>query len=221
MIMTNTRQSAPVDWPAMAARFSAAVGAGELRIPARDLSITTARLHRLYIGWSRKDRAWTFPLREADGGIVGINRRFANGDKRIIAGGKVGLYLPDDIEGADRLLVAEGGTDAAALLDMGFAAVGRFSCNTSSWHIVELVQRIRPTEVVAIADHDGPGQRGAELLASTLVLHVPKVSIITTPATIKDVRAWRWVGATSQDIKRAIEAAQPRVLSMRVKRTRP
>lgn len=199
----------------MAAQFSAAVDVCALEDLAANLRITLRVLLDLDIGWSRKDGAWTFPLRDAIGNTVGINRRYANGKKCIIAGGHVGLYLPTGIDAAAQLLVAEGATDCAALLDLGFSAVGRFSCDTCSRHVVKLTQRIQPRELIVVADHDEPGQRGAETLASTALVYVPLVRIIMPPTGIKDVRQWKQAGATSSDVKAAISGSATRHLKVK------
>ena len=59
------------------------------------------------------------------------------------------------------MLICEGPTDTAALLDMGFAnVVGRPSCTGGIKLLVELVCQRRSEEVVVVADGDEPGQGG-------------------------------------------------------------
>ena len=59
--------------------------------------------------------------------------------------------------------------------------------------------------VAIIADNDTPGRKGAEALASQLVLHCPSVKIIYPPPDIKDLRQWKAEGVTSERLVAAIE----------------
>lgn len=58
---------------------------------AEQLSVSSDSLHRLGIGWKIKDSCWTFPERDADGKIIGIIRRFLDGQKYCEKGSKRGL----------------------------------------------------------------------------------------------------------------------------------
>src|SRR5205814_890776 len=107
-----------------------------------------------------------------------------------------------------RLLIAEGATDAAALLDLGFPNVaGRPSCTGGTRQAAELVRIRRPAEVVLAADGDQPGRRGAGTLAAILAAYAPAVRVVTPPGGIKDARTWKRAGATHADVERTIAAA--------------
>lgn len=212
-----TPNAARGDWSRLAAQYAAALQPHALDTLGHELGSTPTSLRRLGIGRSDRWRCWTFPLRDAAGAVVGINRRFADGGKRIIAGGRVGLYVPEGIDTARRLLITEGATDCAAMLDLGFAAIGRYSCNTGISPIVGLTRRLRPEALVIVADRDPAGRRGAEGLASALLAYVPVLRVITPPYGLKDARAWRQAGATRRDIMRVIEAAAPRQISVTCK----
>ena len=69
---------------------------------------------------------WTFPEADANGNVLGVTRRYRDGGKKQLAGGKRGLTVP--IAFADRpgpLYVCEGTSDTLALTRAGLAAVGR------------------------------------------------------------------------------------------------
>jgi DNA primase len=151
-------------------------------------------------------------MQNAAGQTVGIRLRLPTGRKLAVKGSRQGLFLPEGIEPGGRLFVAEGPTDAAALLDLAFRAVGRPSCSGGVWHVVGLVKRLGPEEVVIVADGDPPGQSGANRLASSLAAYVPAVRVITPPPGVKDARAWKRSGATAADVEAAIDAAEPRRL---------
>jgi hypothetical protein len=207
------------NWDQKARGWAEVVHAGALRSLAAELGLSVDSLRRLGIGWAGDYRAWSFPMRSGDGRVVGIRLRRPDGRKLSVKGGHEGLFIPHGITPGIRLLIAEGPTDTGALLDLGFAAVGRPSCTGGVKHLTELVSQRRPGEVVIVADRDAPGQRGAGNLASVLVAYVPGgVRVITPPAPHKDARAWAQTGATAADIQALIEAAPVRRLAVSVVR---
>lgn len=116
--------------------------------------------------------------------------------------------------------MTEGPTDCAALLDLGFSAVGRPSCTGGVRHLVDLARALRPSEVAIIADGDAPGQRGAASLAAVLVAYCPAVRVATPPAGIKDARQWKQRGATAAGVAAVIDAAPVRRLAVTISRHR-
>jgi hypothetical protein len=151
------------------------------------------------------------------GNILGVRLRRETGFKFSVAGGKEGLFIP--IESGFQtapLLIAEGPTDTAALLDMGFASVvGRPSCAGGIKLLVELVRRGRGPEVVVVADGDEPGRSGADDLASVLVAYAATVRTVVPPEGVKDARGWLRAGGRRQDVEAAIRAAAARRLTVR------
>lgn len=80
--------------------------------------------------------------------------------------------------------------------------------------LVELIGQKKPPSVVIAADGDGPGKRGAEVLAMALLPVCRAVRVISPPDGIKDARAWKVAGARRQDVLGAIAAAPIRALRM-------
>jgi hypothetical protein len=205
------------DFTALSRRCQLAVDPGRLHQFARSLGLSADSLSSLAIGWSADQRAWSFPMRNATGVVVGIRLRRPSGFKFAVTGSKEGLFLPAGAldSAGGRLLVCEGPTDTAALLDLGFlAVVGRPSCTGGIKLLVEMARR-RPSEIVVVADGDEPGQRGADALASILAAYVPAVRVITPPTGIKDARAWKRAGATRQELEQLIVASAVRRLTVR------
>ena len=187
-----------------------------LRRFAEGMGLSPDSLHRLSVGYLKSRRAWAFPMRDASGAVTAIRLRLPSGRKLSIRGGREGLFLPDDLHAGSRLLIAEGPSDTAALLDLGFDAVGRPSCTGGTKHLVELVKRLKPVEVAIVADGDEPGQRGADRLAVALLAYVPIVRVVIPPPGVKDARDWKRAGATAADVHLAIGAATPKTLKIRV-----
>lgn len=206
------------DLSQFAAACFAAVKDDQAAALAAELAVTTDSLQRLRVGWAADHRAWTFPMRDAAGNVIGVRLRGNNGHKWSISGGRNGLFLPVDlIEPTARLVVCEGATDTLALLDLGFTAIGRPNCSSGYKLIVQLIQGLAPTEVVVMADADPAGQRGAESLAIVLLAYSATVRVIAPPVGIKDARDWKQAGATTADVLSRMESATARKLTIRTR----
>ena len=179
-------------------------------------------LDELGVGWSDRLTCWTFPMRSADGAVRGLRTRTPAGAKRAVTGSRDGLFFPaawaaDPPERPARLVIAEGPTDAAALLAWGFVACGRPSAHGAAGIVGNLCRRLRPAEVVILADADDPGRKGAEALTAGLLATAPRVRVCEPPAGVKDARAWFLAGATAAEVAARFDAAPARTL--RVRRT--
>jgi hypothetical protein len=206
------------DLDQLAVKCQRAVDPGRLHRLAVSLGLSADSLTRLSIGWSEAHRAWSFPMRDAAGAVLGIRLRYPDGKKLSVKGGKEGLFVPRSLSADNPLLVCEGPSDTAALLDMGFAyVVGRPSCTGGIRLVVELVQARRCQAAVLVADADEPGRRGADNLASVLRVYVPAVKVIGPPANLKDVRDWLRTGGKRQDVEAAIAQAEVGPLAVRAR----
>lgn len=182
------------------------------RLPADDLGklsvllgVSRSSLRRLQVGWD--SQAFTFPMRDADGTVVGIRRRFPNSSKVSIKGGKTGMFIPTGLECGMPLIIGEGPTDTAAALDLGFDAIGRPNCNSKIEMTVKAARS--RSEIVIVGDNDAVGRAGVEKLVDVLVLHCPCVRIVYPPDDIKDLREWRQAGLIHETLQQIIEDAKP------------
>jgi hypothetical protein len=182
----------------MSDRYEAAADDVRVAQLAARLVVSSESLRRLHIGYD--GRAYTFPMRDGSGQIIGIRRRLPNGKKLCVTGSTTGLFIPDSVPADGALFVAEGESDTAALLTLGLSAVGRPSCNGCTAYVVQLTCG-RGVVIVGDLDANGAGQRGAIRLARELRAVCPSVQIIAPPPGIKDARAWVRAGATRHDIE--------------------
>jgi phage/plasmid primase-like uncharacterized protein len=222
----KTQQNQQIRIAAAARWFAKRTAQADLECFAQELGVSRLSLVRLGVGWGnaalirrlgtrcRRPGVWTFPMADAQGQVVGMRLRAPNGAKFSVRGGTEGLFLPAKLESADQILMPEGPTDTAALLDLGFSVVGRPSCHGGTDHLRSLVQRLQPTEVVVVADNDAvqegarsPGQRGAKAIAESLLPYVPVIRLVSPPGQIKDARAWAKAGASHGDVHQAIQSA--------------
>jgi phage/plasmid primase-like uncharacterized protein len=173
------------------------------------LGLPADPLRRLGVGWSPSHQATTWPMRDAYGNVIGIRLRCPKTARKwALPGSSAGLIFDVDavMESLDRLWVVEGPTDAAALLSIGLDAVGVPSAGGSADLLVALARRVRPREIVIVADGDEAGQRGALRLRDALLIVAP-VRMVSPPVGIKDPRAWVCSGADRASIERVADAA--------------
>ena len=184
---------------------------GQIRALGQALGVTAASLARLGAAWSMGYRAWAFPMFDPAGEIVGVRLRSETGAKWAIEGSHNALFVPDGglvAELAEEIAVCEGPTSCAALLDLGWYAIGRPSCSA---YVAETVQVCRRRHVVIFADRDEPKKRpdgtvfypgkiGAEALAKALHRQALTIKIVY-PLKGKDARAWLRAGATADVVR--------------------
>lgn len=209
-----------IDFGAMAVECEAALGPLQRGLLAHELGVDDRALASLEVGWSGKYQSYTFPMRNGDGDICGIRLRRLNGSKWAVPGSRQGLFVPRHLPPDDLLLICEGPTDTAAMLGLGFSVVGRPSCTGGGSQLIGMVQTrggFAPRGAVIVADGDGPGERGAWHLATTLVPYVPTVRIISPPSGFKDAREWVRGGVILATILSAIAEAPALQLTYGVK----
>ena len=120
-----------------------------------DLGICIATLQQMGWGWSAVHQCWTVPMRNGAGEIIGIRTRHLDGSKRAVPGSKSGLFfVPESIRGST-LIICEGPTDSAALIELGFdGVVGRPSCRGGTAHLLDLIRRTAIPSAIVIPDND-------------------------------------------------------------------
>mgnify|MGYP003628276526 CR=1 FL=1 len=182
------------------------------------LGLPASALVSLRVGWSADDKATTWPMMDHDGNVVGIRLRcMKTGRKWSVKGGTSGVFLPVGLpKETKRLFIAEGPTDTAAMLSIGFNCIGRPSCNGAVRTTAKLVEQMRPNECVIVADNDShrAGERGAKSLATALIVVCPRVRIIFPPTGLNDARDWVASGATANDVLSLVQSVGVQSLSL-------
>jgi hypothetical protein len=194
-----------IDWAALADRYRRQADIPTL---AADLGVSVESLMRLEAGWD--GRCWTFPMRDAGDKIIGIRLRGPEG-KLCVKGSRTGIFWPLEVyrNSPQLLFITEGPTDCAAMLSMGFDAIGRPSCLGGAGIITEWMSRNK-REVVVMADNDPPHRRpdgtewrpgwdGAVRLVEQIKQACRSVRLVKPPRH-KDIRAWYNAGATAEAV---------------------
>lgn len=166
-----------------------------INLLASQLGVSVESLKALDAAWSPKEQAWVFPMSDGEGKVIGFRTRYPDGRKLAITGSQGGLFIPD-IEPEDIAYLPEGPTDTAALLTMGFYAIGRPSCNSGTEQLRVFLKRMNIRRIVVVADNDEektrpnglkwrPGLDGAKKLKKDLGL----MSVLWMPPNpVKDCR---------------------------------
>lgn len=202
----KSKTKATVDLEKLALQYQRAVEPDELDKFAASLGVDVDALRRLSVGIEVCGN-WTFPMREADGSIIGIRIRSITGaNKWSVKGGRNGLFLPLELSATATLFIAEGPTDCAALLTVALDAIARPDCTGGVSLLREYCKR---RDVVLAADADEQGRKGAESLARKLVSVCHSVRIIRPPDGLNDMREWVQAGATKLDIEAAVRQVDP------------
>ena len=158
---------------------------------AFQLGVSPESLQSLRVGWSVGKHAYSFPMRDEAGRVCGIRYRCElNGSKFSEAGGREGMFFRPEML-ADFLVIAEGASDAAAVMTVGFQSViGRANNVGNVSQLLSILRGHRFNRVVVVPDSDEPGQRGAAALAESMVAaELPKPEILQLPDGFKDCRA--------------------------------
>jgi phage/plasmid primase-like uncharacterized protein len=226
----TVRLSLPVrkSFDAAATAFRDALDLDALREYADSLGLTSWPLLRLGVGFADRvalraagiafaDGAWTVPMRDEIGQAFGVRLRLPNGVKLSLPGSRNGLFFVPSAPSSDgQLFIAEGETDTAALLDLGFTAIGRPGCRNSADLVVRFVRASKPESVVVVADNDDVGRAGALELAHRVRLHAKDVRVVAPPEGTKDARDWVKRGGQRSDVYRAVELAESVDLSISI-----
>jgi hypothetical protein len=141
--------------------------------------------------------AYTLPMRNARLEIIGIQRRFTNGGKRMVKGSKNGLFVPTPF-GQTKwpVLICEGASDTATALELGQLAVGRPNCNSCLVMVRGMSTR---GYITIVADNDIPGLKGADRLFKSTLKLAFSVTMVIPPTGIKDLRDWKKNGLTAEE----------------------
>jgi hypothetical protein len=190
------------NWAELAASYQRRLSRDSLRTLARQLGVAPDSLRKLGVGWREEDESWTTPEYDGQGRVIGILRRFADGEKKAMAGSQRGIYLPRGWQEEDgTIYVPEGPTDVAALLTLGLRAIGRPSSQGGLEHLAELFadtdDEILDDEILIVGDNDKkadgrwPGREGARTLAAALARELGgRVRWTMPPNECKDIREW-------------------------------
>jgi hypothetical protein len=215
--LPKPRKRRPVDLADQWAHWRADTTPADYLALSLQLDVSETSLDRLGAAWAARHAAWAFPMHDSTGNMIGVRLRGTDGSKWAVTGSQNGLFIPGGLKAGapDWLLVCEGPTDTAALLDLEFDAIGRASCGTGADFVIQYAKLQKRKNICIMADFDEPkkrpdgstwrpGQEGAARLAEALTAKGLRPKIITPLYPHKDIRAWYVAGATRHAVLQLI-----------------
>ena len=206
----NKADKPPIDWEKKAEKYARVYLADEryqqtladlLRLPIA--AVTT--FPRIGVVTYPDGTAFTFPEQDGCRQVIGILRRFPNGDKVAIAGSSRGLILPKSWkDGTEPIFIVEGPSDTIAMTHAGLRCVGRPSAMGGAEKLAVLLKDWPSDQpIVIVGDNDErpakadpsrmiwPGKDGMEAVANALASRLNRVVLMSLPPEdSKDVRDW-------------------------------
>ena len=168
-------------------KFRSKITPAKLEEIAKKWGVSIATIDKMSCGWDGS--AWTFPMRSADGKIIGYRRRLPCGKKLCVLGSSLGIIVPAIAQKnlQDTLYITEGESDLSAAIELNMNAIARPGCQSCETIIKYFA---RGKNIVIIADNDTVGIEGAKKLQASLMRNTKSCIIITPPPTHKDLRSW-------------------------------
>lgn len=137
-----------------------------------------------------------FPMRNENGQIIGIQKRFLDGAKRNLTGSKLGLFYNWPVVKQSQLIICEGLTDYLTLSDWGYWAVGAASATMNPKIILNFCLQFTPTQIILCSDNDKAGINFMYQIQMLCRKVTDSASLIIPPNPIKDIREWKEKGLT-------------------------
>ncbi len=182
------RFKAPINWNTLNKLYGQKITSEQFFKLVKEWNIDGDVLDNLLLGWDGE--AYTFPTRNPDGEIIGIQRRFKDGSKCMVKGSSLGLFIPS-IPTEDNLYITEGVSDLACLIDLGFYGIAKPSAKVGNQMVVDFVEKNTPKNITIICDNDDPGIKGASELVRMLTFNFNvQLTVVTPPPNINDLRKW-------------------------------
>ena len=174
---------------------------------AEKLGVSVESLEALEVGFDRHQ--YTFPMKSADGEIVGIRTRPLKGGKLTMAGGSLGLFIPTGVTPRNLEAICEGESDTAAALSLGCSAIGLPGAGQATAEVVTFAERCRVRVPCVLADSDIVGRQAAEDLAQALNARGVACRTLCPPEPFGDLREWLIGAKLAAEKLRAAIDAQP------------
>ena len=157
-------------------------------------------LHTLYCySWGWDGEAYTFPMNNEYGEIIGIHRRFPTGEKCCVEGSQLGLFLPSYL--GHVMGIVEGVSDSCVAFECGLPTIGLPSASYGHEMAVAYLKINNISSVVLIGDRGEAGQKSVEKLKNLLDKEPGIVYNVVQAEKYKDLRKFYEVNGKKKTTK--------------------
>ena len=197
-----------ISWEELSDKYRSNISPSSVLRLAEDWGVSSESLSALRVGFA--ENAYTFPMKNGDGAIVGIRKRpyKASHSKHGVQDSKLGLFIPESVSQANVQMICEGESDTAAAVTLGFAAIGRPGATVCQEDAVRFLSHKLNACPCIVADNNETGTNGAGLLAAALIEAGIPCRLLRVPNPYKDLRDWLKNGLTTPDLVASIEAQE-------------
>lgn len=202
---------AHTDWAELGGKYQANIRRATLKRLARDFGVSADSLARLGVGFDTGVDAFTFPMRNAIGEIVGLRYRPRKDphSKYAATGSRLGLFVPEGVTAGAVEVVAEGETDCAAALTVGLGAIGLPGAGQCLGELAALMGQSPVACPCIVGDQNDAGRASAERTAEALLAAGIPCRVLIPPDPHADLRAWATGGKLTEAHLRKAIAAEP------------
>ena len=197
-----------LSWEELSQEYRSNIGSNSVMKLAEDWTVSPDSLYALNVGFA--DHAYTFPMKNGDGEIVGIRTRQYKDShsKHCFKDSHLGLFIPKSVTKANVQMICEGESDTAAALTLRFAAIGRPGAKVCQEEVVRFLSHKLNACPCIVADNDPVGKDGAGMLGAALVEAGIPCRLLRVPDPFEDLRDWLKGGLTTEQLVEAIEAKE-------------
>jgi len=176
-------------------------------------SVSESVIHALQLGFDSSRAAYSFPMVNGFGEVVGIRLRSYRDPsaKFCVPGSAQGLFVPRGVSRSNVQAISEGESDLAIALGRGVATIGRPSATAGVDEVIRFIGARRNACPVVFSDAGPEERRGAEKLATALLDARIPCRVLVPPGGHKDLRAWATAtGLTADRLATEIERQRVR-----------
>ncbi len=178
------------NWEEDNKRFQEQIGAQSISNLAEAWGVSEKDVRRLGIGFDTN--AYTFPMRNWRGKIVGIRKRSYKDirSKYAAKDSTQGLFIPEGVTPGNLQIANEGESDVAVALSAGFQAIGVPSAGAAVDDVIRFAGQSPIACPCILGDNDSRGITGADKLADELLKANIPCRVLIPPEPYSDLRDW-------------------------------
>ncbi len=197
-----------LSWEELSKKYESNISPSSVLDLARDWAVSPESLRALGIGFA--EHTYTFPMRNAEGEVVGIRTRQYKDShsKHCVTDSHMGLFIPEGVTRANVQMICEGESDTAAGVTLGFAAIGRPGQSACQEEVVRFMRHKLSACPCVVADNSKDSENWAGMLAAALVEAGIPCRLLRVRDPYEDLRDWLTKSLTTAQLVEAIEAQE-------------